>query len=432
VAAITAAMLFCTKCGTLVEETFAFCVQCGVKIVRDQNLQGSAASGSTLHGNSEREIIESYFLSGYEYQSIICLLEKYHGICISMSTLQRRLSMYGLKRRDLLKEGDDNKLIEIMKEELDGPSCVSGYRALWHTLKIKYGICVPRAEVQRLLKELDPVGTEERSRRKLKRREYSSPGPNECWHVDGYDKLKPFGFPIHGAIDGYSRRVLWLKVCRSNNNPAKVASYFYDCVNELGGCPRLVRTDPGTENVVIASLQCYLRANHVDDLAGDKAHRYGGSTGNQRIECWWSHLKRSRTSWWINFFKDLTDTGVLLDGNIYQRECLWFCFNHLIQQDLNFVAMHWNTHYIRRSRHDTISGKPDELFFLPEASGGEDQLQPVTEDHMREAVSQCEHPNEDNEYQDYFKYVCEHKSLFKPEHWRDALSLFKYILTLHY
>ena len=23
------------------------------------------------------------------------------------------------------------------------------------------------------------------------------------WHVDGYDKLKPFGFPIHGCIDGY-------------------------------------------------------------------------------------------------------------------------------------------------------------------------------------------------------------------------------------
>ena len=29
-----------------------------------------------------------------------------------------------------------------------------------------------------------------------------APGLNQAWHMDGYDKLKPFGFPIHGAIDG--------------------------------------------------------------------------------------------------------------------------------------------------------------------------------------------------------------------------------------
>ena len=27
-------------------------------------------------------------------------------------------------------------------------------------------------------------------------------GPNWCWHIDGYDKLKAFGFPIHACIDG--------------------------------------------------------------------------------------------------------------------------------------------------------------------------------------------------------------------------------------
>ncbi len=29
-----------------------------------------------------------------------------------------------------------------------------------------------------------------------------SQGPNHVWHIDGYDKLKPFGFPIHGCVDG--------------------------------------------------------------------------------------------------------------------------------------------------------------------------------------------------------------------------------------
>ena len=27
-------------------------------------------------------------------------------------------------------------------------------------------------------------------------------GSNWCWHIDDYDKLKPYGFPIHACIDG--------------------------------------------------------------------------------------------------------------------------------------------------------------------------------------------------------------------------------------
>ena len=27
-------------------------------------------------------------------------------------------------------------------------------------------------------------------------------GPNHVWHLDGYDKLPPFGFAIHACIDG--------------------------------------------------------------------------------------------------------------------------------------------------------------------------------------------------------------------------------------
>ena len=28
-------------------------------------------------------------------------------------------------------------------------------------------------------------------------------GPNYVWHCDGMGKLKPYGFAIHGCIDGY-------------------------------------------------------------------------------------------------------------------------------------------------------------------------------------------------------------------------------------
>ena len=125
-----------------------------------------------------------------------------------------------------------------------------------------------------------------------------------------------------------------------------MAKYFVDCVKEVGGWPSLLRTDCGTENVVIAGVQSFLRAECDDDLAGEKAHCYGPSTGNQWIEAWWSYYRRSCLTWWITFFKDLMDRGVFLPGNTLHQECLWFCFAELIQQDLDFVKIHRNTHYI--------------------------------------------------------------------------------------
>ncbi|KAK3729180.1 hypothetical protein QZH41_000583 [Actinostola sp. cb2023] len=105
------------------------------------------------------------------------------------------------------------------------------------------GFQVPRQTVEQYLREMDPDGCEARTRRRLKRRVYVNQGPNCCWHMDGYDKLKPYGFPIHGCIDGFSRKMLWLRLSRSNNNPSVVANWYLEAVKELGGCPVKIRTD---------------------------------------------------------------------------------------------------------------------------------------------------------------------------------------------
>ena len=84
----------------------------------------------------------------------------------------------------------------------------------------------------------------------------------------GYDKLQPYGFPIHGCIDGFSRRLIWLKVSRTNNDPAVVAGFFFEVVQSAGGCPTILRTDNGTENTVMASVQSYLRSDSQDEHAG--------------------------------------------------------------------------------------------------------------------------------------------------------------------
>ena len=43
--------------------------------------------------------------------------------------------------------------------------------------------------------------------------------------------FKPFGFCIHGAIDGYSRRVMWLDVASTNSDLEIIGSYFIDYVS---------------------------------------------------------------------------------------------------------------------------------------------------------------------------------------------------------
>ena len=114
-----------------------------------------------------------------------------------LRTLKNRLKSLGLRRKSA--EYDEDQVRARIQQEIDG--------CMWHMLRSE-GFIVPRSEVASILRELDPDGCEERRTHRLKRRVYVNPGPNFCWYMDGHDKLKPFGFPIHGCIDGFSRKMI--------------------------------------------------------------------------------------------------------------------------------------------------------------------------------------------------------------------------------
>ena len=243
------------------------------------------------------------------------------------------------------------------------------------------GLHVSRNVVRMAMKFIDNTAVERRKRRRLHRRKYENPGPNHCWHVDGYDKLKPYGFAIHGAIDGFSRRVLWLKVATTNNHPQVIALYFIRCVLELNKLPRILRCDRGTENVHLEKIQKVLRRHGSDPFAGLKSFMYGRSTANQRIEAWWSMLRRQCTNFWINKFKDFQSLGLLDTSDPVHINCLRLCFMEVLQKHLDRIMEEWNVHIIQaRKNNGNICDRPDKMYFIPEAFDTISYAAPFNED----------------------------------------------------
>lgn len=97
-------------------------------------------------------------------------------------TLKRRIQRLGLSRRNNI---DENIVRNAISQEIAGPGRLAGYRSVWHALRLRHQIHVPRSVVARILKELDPQAVEDRKVRRLSRRRYILLGPNFCWHLDG-------------------------------------------------------------------------------------------------------------------------------------------------------------------------------------------------------------------------------------------------------
>ena len=153
-----------------------------------------------------------------------------------------------------------------IRHELDGSGCIQGCHSMWHTLRLNYDIQAPRSTVQFILRDLDLDRSNQRQSHRLRRRQYINLGANFAWHVDGYDKLKPYGFPVQGCIDGFSRRIMWFKVSRTNNDPAVKANYYLECVRAVNGCPVVLRADCGTGNGTTAAMQCYFHSEARDQF----------------------------------------------------------------------------------------------------------------------------------------------------------------------
>ena len=106
-------------------------------------------------------------------------------------------------------------------------------------------------------------------------------------------------------------------------------------------------------------------------------------------------------------------------------------------QNCDRLTAEQSTHYIGRTKHDTIPGKPDEFFFVPELSGGQNQGTNISDSEIHSTYSQEENlmkdativiNDVDEEFVEYFEYVVhEENFLYLSTNWKGVWELFIHI-----
>ena len=145
---------------------------------------------------------------------------------------------------------------QISDSDLDGVMTTlvrrfpnNGTSMMWGHLR-SLNITVTRARVQDSLLRVSASSVRLRQRMAVRRRVYSVPPPNCLWHIDGLHCLIRWKTVIHGGIEEYSRRVVFLQA--SDSNRADTVECLFRQAVSVCGWPSRIRIDKGGENIDVA------------------------------------------------------------------------------------------------------------------------------------------------------------------------------------
>ena len=62
-----------------------------------------------------------------------------------------------------------------------------------------------------------------------------------------------------------------------------------------------------------------------DHMAGPKSFLYGKSTTNQKMEAWWSFLRKHSAQYWMDILHTLKEDG-LFSGDVLDKNLVQLCF----------------------------------------------------------------------------------------------------------
>ena len=128
-------------------------------------------------------------------------------LLISRTTLWRRLRENGLNFKNFSCVSDSH--LDYITGQLAKQFPNYGSIMMKGQLE-SMNLHIPRRRVRASLCRVSPLMSEVRRLCVVSRRKYSVPSPNSLWHIDGLHCLIRWRMVIHGCIDGFSRRVIFL------------------------------------------------------------------------------------------------------------------------------------------------------------------------------------------------------------------------------
>jgi hypothetical protein len=265
---------------------------------------------------------------------------------------------------------------QVQQALSDGIGRSFGSRWFTSYLRHQFGYKARRDDLAAAQKQLDPAGVTSRLPRLRRERQenYVTSGPNFLWCLDGHDKLAQYGIEIYAAVDAYSRKIIWFYCGNSNRTPISVLKQYFNTVNAVGVCPRYLRTDKGTETILLADchFSLYIEAALREQWAEAEyeairisdCYIYGPSTRNVRVEGLWRQQRYQATGPWLSFFRSLQQADLYRQHQLADRIAFLFIFMPILREELTtFVNVH-NAHPIRaqKNRAQHLAGAPNELY----------------------------------------------------------------------
>ena len=159
---------------------------------------------------------------------------------------------YGLKDIKGFDHLLDEELDKIISSYISNHGTATGQNYVGGHLR-SFGLRIQKWRIREINTRVDPQNTALRWGVVVSRRTCQVPWPNSLWHLDGHHSLIRWKIVIHGCIDGFSRRIIFL---RSNlNNLAET-------VQRDGNLwPSRIRVDKGVENVLMCDAMVQARGD---------------------------------------------------------------------------------------------------------------------------------------------------------------------------
>ncbi|XP_063680195.1 uncharacterized protein LOC134815582 [Bolinopsis microptera] len=324
-----------------------------------------------------RHFLEASRASNYTCSEITSLLPKKfpNYRAYSERTVKRMLNHWNIKRHN---DVDDHTLLTAVQNVVNESSGQLGYRDVTEKLRSQ-GLFVSRDDVMNTLRLVDPQGVVMRTpkfKNKRPKKTFFSKGPNYLWSLDGHDKLSgdancQFDLKIYGALDTYSRKIIFLYIGRSNRDSEVIGRILFDHLLESRVLPQMLRFDKGTETVHAAAVhKTLLQLKNVDK---EITTILGPSTAN-KIERLWRQVREKVCDGFRHVLREIDQDGLYDSSCEYDRDLIAGVFIPVVERYLDEFRENHNNMRGRKQRNVELpSGTiPEHVYSCPEEYGGEE------------------------------------------------------------